>query len=331
MFVFSRPDIRKILQERFIVVAADDWYQRRRDDDVGRFFRAVADQGPRKGRNGSTRQGRYVFTASGKLLGYNNNRDPDRIMKMLEESLEAFSDLPEEDRGAGAVKVPQIPPSAHDLRYQRVLEPDTLPVKVYTRGLKKNGGGYDLCDQLETGPKDLRQTGLDIAVDHLWIRHSEVEEILQLTKTGKGNALPMDLSMRIARYHLVDNTRGEPSHWRSEEVRVLDLRLTPCTPKAPGEQVIRIRGPFHLETKDKQRGYRGEIDGTLTIPSGTVQPLFHMVAIGNHWGEGPYTPGARVGNAPLAVVFAVAARSQTVDRIPPQGIRWENGYWNAAN
>lgn len=328
MSVFSRPDIRKILQERFIVVAADDWYQRRRDDDVGRFFRAVADQGPRKGRNGTTRQGRYVFTASGKLLGYNNNRDPDRIMKMLEGSLEAFSDLPEDDRGAGAVKVPEIPLSAQDSHYQCVLEPDTIPVKVYTRGLKKNGGGYDLP---ETGPKDLRHTGLDIAVDHLWIRHSEVEEILRLTKAGKGKALPIDLSMRIARYHLVDNTRGEPSHWRSDEVRVLDLRLMSSSPNPSGEQIIRIHGPFHLETKNKQRGYSGEIEGTLTIPGGTYQPLFHMVAIGNHWGEGPYTPGARVGKTPLAVVFAVAAPSKTVDRIPPQGIRWANGYWNPAN
>ena len=331
MFVFSRPDIRRILRERFIVAAADDWYQRRRDDDVGRFFRAVADQGPRKGRNGSTRQGRYVFTASGKLLGYNNNRDPDRIMKMLEESLEVFRNLPVDERRAGATKVPQSTPSAQDPRYRRVLQPDTIPVKAFTRALVKNGEGYGLWDPLKTGPKNLRQTGLDIAVDHLWIRQSEIEEILQLSKTLKASALPRDLSMRIARYHLVDNTRGEPPHWRPDEVRVLDLRSIASIPNASGEQVLRIHGPFHFETKDKQRGYRGEINGTLTIEKGTNQPLLHMVAVGNHWGNGPYTPGARPGTTPLAVVFAVADRSQTMDQIPPQGIRWENGYWNAAN
>ena len=43
--------------EEYIAVAGDDWYQRRRDDAEGQFFRRVADQGPRKGTGGSTRQG----------------------------------------------------------------------------------------------------------------------------------------------------------------------------------------------------------------------------------------------------------------------------------
>ena len=40
-------------------------YQRRRQDAEGEFFRKVADQGPRKGKGGATRQGIYCFTASG--------------------------------------------------------------------------------------------------------------------------------------------------------------------------------------------------------------------------------------------------------------------------
>ena len=54
-------------QEQFVPVTADDWYQRRRQDAEGKFFRQVADQGPRKGQGGSTRQGIYVLTADGEL------------------------------------------------------------------------------------------------------------------------------------------------------------------------------------------------------------------------------------------------------------------------
>src|SRR6478672_1245892 len=58
--------------EDFVPVTADDWYQRRRQDAEGEFFRKVADQGPRKGEGGSTRQGIYCLTAAGQLLNYKN-------------------------------------------------------------------------------------------------------------------------------------------------------------------------------------------------------------------------------------------------------------------
>ena len=74
---FSNPEIIKLINDNFIPVAENDWYQRRREDAVGKFFRGVADQGPRKGEGGSTRQGHYAFTAGGKLLAYNNNRGAD--------------------------------------------------------------------------------------------------------------------------------------------------------------------------------------------------------------------------------------------------------------
>ena len=41
--------------EEYVAVTGDDWYERRRDDTQGKFFRSVADQGPRKGEGGSTR------------------------------------------------------------------------------------------------------------------------------------------------------------------------------------------------------------------------------------------------------------------------------------
>ena len=50
-------------KEDFVAVSADDWYERRRQDAVGAFFRKVADQGPRKGAGGGTRQGIYCLTA----------------------------------------------------------------------------------------------------------------------------------------------------------------------------------------------------------------------------------------------------------------------------
>ena len=56
---------------------------------------------------------------------------------------------------------------------------------------------------------------------------------------------------------------------------------------------------------------------------------FDLVAIGDHWGEGRYTGGARSGKKPMGVAFELADGSQPGDEVPPQGISWEQGYYEA--
>ena len=58
---FADAKIIGMVNEELHPVAADDWYQRRREDDEGEFFRKVANQGPRKGEGRSTRQGIYCL------------------------------------------------------------------------------------------------------------------------------------------------------------------------------------------------------------------------------------------------------------------------------
>ena len=92
--------------EDYVPVAADDWYQRRREDEEGKFFRAVAHQGPRKGEGGATRQGIYCFTADGRLLAYKNaGQLPDVMRDTLRAGLREWQKLPEDRRKPGAVKV----------------------------------------------------------------------------------------------------------------------------------------------------------------------------------------------------------------------------------
>ena len=74
-------------REDYVPVVGDDWYQRRREDAEGRFFRQVADQGPQKGEGGATRQGIYCFTAAGKLLAYSNHSDPKVMRQTIRKGL----------------------------------------------------------------------------------------------------------------------------------------------------------------------------------------------------------------------------------------------------
>ena len=306
LLVFSHPKIQKLLQEKFITVACNDWYQRRRQDAEGEFFRAVANQGPRKGQGGSTRQGHYVLTASGKLLGYNNNRGPDHRLQMIHSALKKWDALPATDKQA------TVPPHGKtDARYHRSLPKGAQVIKAWTRAMEKKDGRFI--------PLSDNKAGKLAAVDHLWLRTEEIQSLYQILHSG-GGALPKRIAYRIARYHLLDSTRGEPPLWKSQSVKTLQISLN-----AQGQ----LTGKFTMTTNDGTLGYQGTLNGQLSFGKTKNLTQFEMLAHGLHWGEGPYTRGARPGKTPLFVFFQLAPKPQSIDLIPPQGMHWEQGYWQA--
>ena len=56
---------------------------------------------------------------------------------------------------------------------------------------------------------------------------------------------------------------------------------------------------------------------------------FEGVALGLHWGAGPYTGGARPGRTPLGIAFELARGDAPADLVPPQGSREWKAYLQA--
>lgn len=295
LLVFSNPEVQKLLAENFIPVAADDWYQRRRQDAEGEFFRSVAAQGPRR-TPGGTRQGHYVLTSDGKLLGYNNNRGPERRLAMMKEALKKWNKLSIEEQKRA---IPVQPKS--DPKYNPKMPEGTQIIKVYTRALDKNEGA------LRAAIAD--QTTFLTAVDHLWLT------LADLKKLQTGNTFPSDLAMRIARYHLRDNTRGEPRAWTASEVKKMSLVLL-----KDGQ----VSGEFLIESKDRKLGYQGQITGQLSFHKNQLHN-FQLLVTGEHWGEGRFTKGARPGRSQLGQVYQLISGDQPADQIPPQGVKQSGG------
>ena len=68
---FADPKLNSLLTQHFVPVARDDWYERRRDDAEGEFFRRLFGAKHVKDPHadaGGTRQGMYCLTADGTLL-----------------------------------------------------------------------------------------------------------------------------------------------------------------------------------------------------------------------------------------------------------------------
>lgn len=301
LLVFSDPEVQKLLKEKFVAVTGDDWFQRRRDDDEGEFFRAVVAQSPR--RESHTKQGHYVLTAGGKFLGFNNNRGPERRLKMMREALEKWEELRDSEKG---LKVPGQ--GKMDGRYHPELPEGAQIVKVFTRCLDEEEGKLR---KMSDG-----QVGHQAAVDHLWLRREEIAELGRLVASG-GGEFPQDVAVRIAKFHLLDNTRGEPRSWKKDEIKEWSLKV---------DALGVISGSFAIASKDETMGYRGTIKGRLAVSGGRLEH-FEALVLGKHWGESQYTRGARPGKTPLGQVFRLSEGKLARDRIPPQGIRWAPGYW----
>ena len=283
----------KLLQNEFIPVAIDQAYQRRQKDNEGDFYRKIAKQGPRD-LNGTT-QGFYIATPAGDLLLYNNNRDPQKLKRLMEESLRPFRNWQ-----AAENKVAVIESGEADKQYNPKQPKNGLVVRVRAKVM----GGYA---QSTSHWKTVFRSA--VSRDNLWITEEEHDALL------KGSIL-RKLRTRIARYHLVDNTRGEPDMWKQEEIRDVQLTL------ANGV----ITGSAHLETEDGARGYIANLRGKVEVTDDRVTNLT-LVAHGDCWGEGRFTGGAPKGKFPLAVTFRLADGSDTADAIPPQGSRgWLGGY-----
>lgn len=311
-------------REEFIPVADDDWYQRRRQDAEGEFFRRVADQGPRRG-EGATRQGIYCLTADGKLLEYRNaGQLPDVMRDMLRRALAAYRRLPEAQRQPGAVQVEALKQT--DPTYTRTPPPKGLIVNVYTRALEKSAEG-DL--QPCSGTRGIK---VGAARDHLWLTESEWRSLLPAAPVaGKSCPVPAHLAERIARFHLVDNTRGEPPLWRPDEVQKLTMTLT-VEEVQPARVRLKLDGAVLLSTQGgpgrSERGYDVGLLGWIDYDRGKdAITRFDVVALGDHWGEGPFTRGARPGRTPLGVAFELARGDSPTDRVPPQAARTTSDYF----
>ncbi len=271
----------KVLGAKFVPVAVDQHIHRQRKDQEGEIFAKILKQAGR-GLDGYS-QGVYLFATDLKLLAFSNTADAVGVRRLTEIALKKFD--------------PKAPP----IKLDEAPAPPVLPlppegglvVDVTTKVL----GGYDPKD-----PKTKRFRE-SLGRDHLWLRKDEAQTL------AKGT-LVESLLRRIARYHLVDNTRGEPPMWREDEIKKLDVNLRDG----------RLSGRIHLETKAKDRGYQAELFAFVEVKDGRVT-RFDVIVKGMFWGEGPFTRGAPSGQFPFGVAFRLTEGDRPADRVPPQGAR----------
>lgn len=286
---FRDPEVVALLSSRFVPVAIDQGYERRQEDAEGEFYRKIANQGPRKIGEGTT-QGHYLATPDGRLLGYRNHRDPGVMLDLLRSAL--AESMP---TAVAALEEGQVDPT-----WGYTAPAGGLVVRVNTKIL----GGYDA-----PASEHERMVQEGVGRDNLWISQAEHAALAD----GK---IEESLLRRVARFHCVDNTCGEPPMWEAEEIRSLSLDW----------KEDHVEGRVHLRSAAGDREFEAKIFGYIEALAWKVT-RFDLVIHGLFRGEGEYTAGAPQGRFPLGIRLTLADGGDIADAVPPQGSRgWLENY-----
>ncbi len=320
---FADPEIIKLASEKFIPVTVDDWYQRRRQDAEGKFFIKVANQGPRKGQGGSTRQGIYCLTADGELLAFKNaGNSTEATREQLTLALAKFGKLPANRRLPGAVAIEAF--GKPDANYVRTPPVNGLILRVHGRILDNKDG--EICKASCDFPGGDRASR-----DFLWLTANEWKALIPKPELGHTYSLPASVKKRIARFCLIDNTRGEPEFWKGADVRKADFTLKVTEITAEKIEVSLVGNALLADDGDlavSKRGYDCSLHGRLTFDVAKAKfTRFDAMALGEHWGATTYTQkGVRPGRAFYGVAFGLPQVERQGDRVSPQAAREWNEY-----
>ncbi|MDH3590730.1 MAG: hypothetical protein OER88_02560 [Planctomycetota bacterium] len=222
--VFGNARVRELAQQ-FVCAADETWRLQNGTGPECRFFQTFAVKGHYKGAGG-TKQGYYVVAPSGKLLASANTRAGGAIVEMLEKGLAAWRELSPADR-----KLPDPATFRPSHRWEHSYPERGLVLERFARDL---------------GGTDQRWNR-----DHAWFTEREARSMLPLKLAPGGYTdLARPLALRLARFHLVDNVRGQTLPFAPSEIEQAEIRLT--ITKRDGHRIeLAIRGHTHANAKGK--------------------------------------------------------------------------------
>ncbi len=281
-----------------------------------------------------TRQGIYAVAPSGRLLGALNSLDPERVAGVLEEALDAWAALPEEDRRLApdvAERVALAPWGGVD-RFESSYPRDGLVLRATFRdlpeGLPEQEPGAPALPDPPATPDDRGLWNLDFA----WFRADELAALVPPDlEPGATHRVPPALVERLVRFHLVDSVRGQTWAFDARDVERAEL-LVRAVSRDDGRLEVRLEGRTRAVSRRPWRTYGGKprpagtqhergvvtrLSGAATLDTAAGRfERFDLLALGERWGGSAFN-GRRDGAAsPFAVAFR-RARPVAAERVAP--------------
>ena len=284
----------KSLKAGFVPVAANVRDLQGPDTEVARWFLASARQVNYKIDQGEPAEGFYVLATDGTPLAFTDWQDALKVLEVLDKGAVASRGHKDAPWEARPVKTEHLVPAG-----------GTSVVRTFTR--------------VRPIPEGANPIIFFIVRENMLIYSDEVKALLA-AKPGD-HPLPSTLTARLARFHLIDNVRGEPDMWRENEVR----RAVFTVHRVGGGGAVQrfaFEGTFAQLNESGDRGLEGSLHGEFEVNAASGKVVrFRAYGEAQAWGssiESKCTLLAPKGKYPL--VFAmVEARDLVSQWVPPQG------------
>jgi hypothetical protein len=256
----------------------------------------MAEHGHYGGRPGTTRQGIYVCSPSGRFLASVNSNRPERVLEMMRDGLKAWESLPDEERRLTSVE--RVKP-LH--RWEDSFPADGLVLAMIARDLPLE------CDPSQPCEVKWNQ-------DRVWFSRDEARQwVPEEPREGARQSLPAELVSRLARFHLVDTVKGQTSRFEPADVR--ESAISTVVVERLGPRVkLRISGTSKGDADRRSRGESPHGVSTRLLGHATYDleqskfVEFEMVALGRWWGRTRYNGRRRdAPSGPLGFVFQLEA------------------------
>lgn len=293
MFTFSDRRIIDLLKTRFVPAVGNTHELQNQKSRASEWFLATASRVNPRIAQRVTAQGFYVAAADGSAYGFNNNRDPERVLDFLQRGLRQFAETPP--------KKVEITAAEIEAAFCKKPDPTLSVLRIFSR-IKPLPAGADALN-------------LGVGRDHVWVYPEDVRAIGAERRAEF--SMPAAMAARLARYHLVDNVRGEPAFWTPGEVKLASFLVR------RQKDGFTFTGRYSMQTEDGARGLEGKMDGTFRVKTEKLEG-FRAYGEALAWGSGPYTPRPPAGKFPLKFAL-VQASDATAQTVPPQAAAYGDG------
>jgi hypothetical protein len=297
------------LAERFVPCADEVWRLQNGKDFECELFRRFSERGHYRD-HGSTRQGVYVATPSGELLGSVNSRDVEVLARLLRDALARWEELTPAERS--------LEPAERDAlqalwRWDDERPDDGLVLEVLVRDLPRPAAARAAFDADQRRlPRWARWTDEAWNRDWAWFRAEEARSWLPdgEPEVGAEYAVPAPLVERLVRLHLLDFVRGQTIPYRREDLERAELLAR--VEAVDGTQVrLALRGGTRCAVEDGEwpRSFESDWQGTATWDRDAARfTAFELVAVGTRSGRTQFNGRQQdPGPSPVGVVLRLAA------------------------
>ena len=274
--VYTNEEI--IARSAAFVCAADEvWRLQRGSESDCVFFQKAVNRGERITDVG-TRQGTWVFAPSGRLLAHGNTRHIERMLEILDHGLSRWSELTDEEK-----RLPAGVDFSDVHRWESNFPTDGLALERVGRELAD-------ADGTELGSWNM---------DYAWFSGAELAEELAPLVNGAEEAELSHMAMRLARFHLIDNVRGQSLPFAPTEVerarltaRVVARESGSLELELTGDTQAVADGPWLMGDniwKPKEthpHGLECELRGRAVWNTATRRfDAFELVGVARRWGR----------------------------------------------